>query len=258
MKVVFMANKSLDTYLSLCTQVYDLSKPHPPQDAWNFYLSYANETEGPILEPMCGTGRFLLPLLTEGFAIEGFDASQSMLDALHAKAKAQQLDPKVWHGYLEELSQAKQYGLIFIPSGSFGLIIDIEVIKQSLKVIYHHLKEGGVFVFETETSNAVPKELGIWRGSRWHHADGQTILLSQLALLEESLCYSIGKYELIEANQLIKTEIEEYKIRLYDDPSLLLDLLQDTGFREVRLLKAFDRTASPDRQDETILYECRK
>ncbi|WP_454781578.1 class I SAM-dependent methyltransferase [Legionella sp. WA2022007384] len=253
-----MLNKSLDTYLSLCTQVYDLSKPHPPQDAWNFYLSYAKETEGAILEPMCGTGRFLLPMLREGFAIEGFDASQSMLDALHAKAKTQQLEPKVWHGYVEELGQAKHYELIFIPSGSFGLIIDIAAIKQSLKVIHHHLKDGGIFVFETETSKAVPKELGIWRGSRWRRADGQTILLSQLALLEKSLCYSIGKYELVEANQLIKTEIEEYKIRLYDDPAFLIDLLHETGFREIRLLKAFDRTASPDKQDETIIYECRK
>ncbi|MGM9454382.1 class I SAM-dependent methyltransferase [Legionella bozemanae] len=253
-----MSNKSLDTYLSLCTQVYDLSKPLPPADAWNFYLSYARETEGPILEPMCGTGRFLLPLLKEGFAIEGFDASQSMLDALHAKAKAQQLNPLVWHGYLEALSQAKHYGLIFIPSGSFGLIIDLAEVKHALKMIYHHLKDDGIFVFETETLNAVPKELGVWRGSRWYRADGQMILLSQLAMLEETMCYSIGKYELIKANQPIKTEVEEYKIRLYDDPTLLLDLLRETGFRKIRLVKAFDRSASPDKQDETILYECRK
>ncbi|KTD42860.1 class I SAM-dependent methyltransferase [Legionella parisiensis] len=253
-----MPNKSLDTYLSLCTQVYDLSKPLPPADAWNFYLSYAKEAEGPILEPMCGTGRFLLPLLTEGLAIEGFDASQSMLDALHAKAKAQQLNPLVWHGYLETLSQAKQYGLIFIPSGSFGLLVDLAAVKHALKMIYHHLKDDGVFVFEIETLNAAPKELGIWRGSRWYRADGQMILLSQLAMLEETICYSIGKYELIETNQLIKTEVEEYKIRLYDDPALLLDLLHETGFSEIRLVKAFDRSASPDKQDETILYECRK
>ncbi|HHT0594174.1 TPA: class I SAM-dependent methyltransferase [Legionella anisa] len=253
-----MSNKSVDTYLSLCTQVYELSKPLPPSDAWNFYLSYAREAEGAILEPMCGTGRFLLPMLKEGFAIEGFDASQSMLDALHAKAKAHQLSPVVWHGYLEGLSQAKQYGLIFIPSGSFGLIVDLAAVKHVLKMIYHHLKDDGVFVFETETLNAAPKELGIWRGSRWYRDDGQMILLSQLAMLEETVCYSIGKYELIEANQLIKTEIEEYKIRLYDDPSFLFDVLYETGFREIRLIKAFDRTASPGKQDETILYECRK
>ena len=55
--------KQLDTYLNLCTEAYDLSKPNPPEDAYAFYRDYAISANGPILEPMCGTGRFLLPLL---------------------------------------------------------------------------------------------------------------------------------------------------------------------------------------------------
>ncbi|WP_279611726.1 hypothetical protein [Candidatus Sarmatiella mevalonica] len=33
--------KALDTYLSLCTQVYELSKPTPPSDAYAFYRNCA-------------------------------------------------------------------------------------------------------------------------------------------------------------------------------------------------------------------------
>ncbi len=61
----------IDTYLNLCTQVYDLSKPKPPQDAYDFYRSYVEKTKGLILEPMCGTGRFLLPLLEESKGLTG-------------------------------------------------------------------------------------------------------------------------------------------------------------------------------------------
>jgi hypothetical protein len=61
--------KSLDTYVNLCTQVYDISKPVPPKDKYAFYLSYVVSANGRILEPMCGTGRFLLPLVVEGFDI---------------------------------------------------------------------------------------------------------------------------------------------------------------------------------------------
>lgn len=253
-----MTNKSLDTYLSLCTQVYDLSKPLPPKDAYDFYLSYVKEANGPILEPMCGTGRYLLPMHSDGFHIEGFDASQSMLDALEAKAKCQNINPHVWHGYIENLKVPKQYGLIFIPSGSFGLIVDLHTIKSALVTIYDHLKEDGVFVFETETLAAVPKELGIWRGSIWRRPDKKIILLSQLAILEDPICYSIGKYELVDANHIVQTEIEEYQIRIYNDPTLLTNLLSEVGFRDIRLLKAFDRATSPDKNDDTILYECRK
>lgn len=44
--------KKLDTYLNLCTQVYDLSKPKPPEDDCKFYKSYVNQANGHILEPM--------------------------------------------------------------------------------------------------------------------------------------------------------------------------------------------------------------
>ena len=48
--------KQLRTYLNLCTQVYDLSKPKPPEDAYAFYKFYLAQAGGAILEPMCGTG----------------------------------------------------------------------------------------------------------------------------------------------------------------------------------------------------------
>ena len=116
----------------------------------------------------------------------------------------------------------------------------------------------GMFVFEVETLKAVPKELGIWRGSRWQRPDNKIILLSQLAMLEESICYSIGKYDLVDSNRVVQTEIEEYKIRIYDDPSLLVNLLSEVGFKDIQLLKAFDRNSLYQEQDESLVYECRK
>lgn len=58
-----MTQQKLGSYLSLCTQFYDLIRPEPPEDAYAFYRSYVSNAVGSILEPMCGTGRFLLPLL---------------------------------------------------------------------------------------------------------------------------------------------------------------------------------------------------
>ncbi|MCA0402170.1 MAG: class I SAM-dependent methyltransferase [Proteobacteria bacterium] len=250
--------KKLETYQSLCTEVYDLSKPNAPQDEYSFYRSYAAEAKGLILEPMCGTGRFLLPLAAEGFDVLGFDASQPMLERLHAKAKSKNLKPKAWHGFIEDLNQSAKYSLIFIPSGSFGLITEKVDIQKALKTIYEHMEDKGLFVFEVETLHAVPNELGIWRGTRWPKEDGTIILLSQLVMLDEEICYSIGKYELIDNNRIIQTEVEEYKIRIYQDTSFLLNLLNEVGFSNVRTVKAFDRSASPNETDESIVFECRK
>ncbi|KTD33604.1 methyltransferase [Legionella nautarum] len=250
--------KKLDTYQSLCTEVYDLSKPNAPQDEYSFYRSYAAEANGLILEPMCGTGRFLLPLVAEGFDVHGFDASQPMLERLHAKASSKNLKPKIWHGFIEDLNQSDKYSLIFIPSGSFGLITEKADIQKALKTIFAHLEDKGLFVFEVETRHAVPEELGIWRGTRWPKKDGTLIVLSQLAMLDEEVYYSIGKYELVDNNRVIQTEVEEYKIRIYQDTSFLFNLLTEIGFSEVRMVKAFDRLASTEETDESIVFECRK
>jgi 2-polyprenyl-3-methyl-5-hydroxy-6-metoxy-1,4-benzoquinol methylase len=77
--------KKLNTYLDLCSLYYELDKPTAPQKALSFYMDFAKESKGPILEPMCGNGRFLIPILEAGFDIEGFDASLPMLNILKKK-----------------------------------------------------------------------------------------------------------------------------------------------------------------------------
>lgn len=248
--------KQLDTYLGLCTEVYDLSKPNPPEDAYAFYRDYAMKANGPILEPMCGTGRFLLPLLEEGCNIHGFDASDHMLEMLHTKAKAKSLEPIVWKGFVEDLKRPEKYKLIFIPSGSFCLIIDSVQVEKSLKAIYDHLKQDGIFLFEAETLHAVP-QAGIWRGSVWPKSNGQKIILSQLATMQDDICTSLCKYELMEAGNIIHTEIEELRVKIYKQDQLM-EMLNAAGFKHIRTLKAFDQSSGPANLDESIVYECRK
>jgi SAM-dependent methyltransferase len=142
---------------------YDISHPTPPEDAYAFYRSYVAESKGHILEPMCGTGRFLLPLISEGFDIHGFDASQHMLNALHTKAKLQNVKPTVWVDFVENLNRSERYSLIFIPTGSFGLITDPHAIEKSLKILYTHLADDGILLFEAETIKSMPP-IGIWHG----------------------------------------------------------------------------------------------
>jgi SAM-dependent methyltransferase len=249
-------SKKLDTYLGLCTEVYELSKPNPSEDAYAFYLEYAKAAYAPILEPMCGTGRFLIPLLEEGFDVHGFDASDYMLRRLHEKAEAKGLKTNVWRGFAEGLDSPEKYDLIFIPSGSFCLMTNLNEAREALQKFYNHLNDDGIFLFEAETPSAVPS-LDVWRGSIWHKTNAQRIVLSQLATMQENICTSICKYELVEKNHIIHTEIEELKVRIYE-PDQLVDMLKAAGFNHIRVLKAFDHKKQPDEQDKSLVYECRK
>lgn len=254
-----MNSQKLESYLSLSTQFYDLIRPEPPKDAYSFYRSYVCEADRHILEPMCGSGRFLLPLIQEGFDVNGFDASEYMLKALHDKAAASNLKPKIWHDYVGHLDGKNKYNLIFIPSGSFGHIIEFEEIKKSLENFYENLHENGILLFEAESSLSAPmSQLGIWRGMVCNKPDGNSILISRLSSIQDNVCYSIDKYELLENNKVVQTEIEKFNVRLYDDRTILLKILQSIGFREIKILKAHDRSSKSDENDAAFVYECRK
>jgi SAM-dependent methyltransferase len=255
-EVVLMNIKKFDTYLSLCTEVYDLSKPKPPEDAYAFYRSYVEDSKGAVLEPMCGTGRFLLPLMEEGFDVHGFDASEYMLEALRLKAKGLNLEPNIWKGFVQDLNRVDKYDLIFIPGGSFGIITDKSQVKESLKIFYNHMNKGGILLFEVESLKSIPA-LGVWRGSVFYRKDGLKLIASMFTALEKDICTSIQKYELVEWNAVIKTEVEELKIRIYEKDDLL-KVLQEIGFKDVNIIKTFDKSKPADEGDKVFVYECRK
>jgi SAM-dependent methyltransferase len=249
---------TMDTYLDLCTEVYDLSKPTPPKDAYDFYRLYAIAAQGLILEPMCGTGRFLLPLVAEGFDVHGFDGSHHMLDALQRKAKTQKLKVNVWQGLVEEVKIQNKYKLIFIPSGSFGLITDEEKAKNALKIFYDLLEKGGKLVFEIETLKVLPTQFNVWRGTMYPSDNSKFILCMFLDLpLQNNIVSTVCRYELVDANTTIKTEVEIIKVRLYE-PERLKDLLREVGFNKIKMIKAFDLNQVPAQDVEIIVYECEK
>ena len=80
-----MSELKQNYYGSLCTEMYEILHEQAPQDELDFYLSYAEKGKK-ILEPLCGSGRFLIPFLERGFDISGMDLSEEMLGKLKRKA----------------------------------------------------------------------------------------------------------------------------------------------------------------------------
>lgn len=252
----------MDTYKNLCTQFYDLDKPDAPLDALNFYLAYAENAHGPILEPMCGTGRYLIPMLQAGLNIEGADPSPYMLAVCKEKCAALGLSPKLYQEYLHQIAEDKKYALIFIPSGSFGLITNVNEIKTNLKIIYDHLLPNGKLVFEIETIHGISKELveGLSvNGNRSLNTKqkGERILLSTVSSYDKDaqVVETICGYELIR-EQIIQKENEVLRVRYYHDHEMDT-FLKQAGFSKFTRLKAYEHTP-PEVNDEMIIYECIK
>src|SRR5919202_3651613 len=51
-----------------------------------FYAALARETDGPVLEIACGTGRVAIPIARQGYAVTGLDIVPGMLELARSKS----------------------------------------------------------------------------------------------------------------------------------------------------------------------------
>jgi len=256
-----MSRQPLTTYLKLCTEFYDLElDKNKDLNAFSFYTQYADQAHGAILEPMCGTGRFLIPLLEAGFNIEGFDASPHMLNALIQKyAAISDKKAPVWQEFVQDFKRDKKYQLIFIPFGSWGLITDRANAQKGLEALYHHLLPGGKLVLEIETIASAPKNSGIWCRGTHIKQDNSLIAVNTLTSYQPNtqLFSSICRYEQLINNEIIATETEDFQQYLYRFNEIE-KMLTITGFSEIKKYQDYAKNPAVDLQSPILFYECLK
>jgi len=255
----------MSQYGKLSTEFYELDKPEAAPDAFDFYEAFAREAQGPIHEPMCGTGRFLLPLLAQGLDISGSDASSNMLDACRKRAAILGLAPDLTQQAVQELECQPAPSLVFIPSGSFGLLLDDALVQASLARVQRVLAPGGTFLVEAELIQpAALESSGAW-GGRWvERPDGAKLILSWLSQYSgaPNLTTSIHRYELVHEGQLVAVEYDDFRVRSYT-ASEFRGLLEGAGFESIETFRPYERAApstqhATDAADEAVVFCCRK
>lgn len=249
----------MSDYGTLASEFYELDKPEPPPDALEFYSELAHQAGGPIHEPMCGSGRFLLPLLAQGLDVSGSDSSSHMLARCAERARALGLAARLSQQTLESLACEPAPRLLFIPSGSFGLLIDDASVERALEQIYGQLAPGGVLAVETDRLQpARPETSGAWGGRFLTRPDGKQLVFSWLLQYSgaANVTTSLHRYELIERGRLLATEFQEFHVRSYADDEFRARLAK-AGFVDVRALAPYERReAEPG--DDAVVFLARK
>lgn len=130
---------------------YDAEQDKFVQDI-PFYLEYAKNSRGEVLELACGTGRVLLPIALEGVRITGLDISQNMLDVARAKLaaldKKSQANVELVHGDMRDFDLKKKYSLIYIPFRSFQGLLTRDDQGKCLACARRHLTDDGIFILD--------------------------------------------------------------------------------------------------------------
>ncbi len=238
--------RAIETFGQLCTEYYDIDKPAAPPDALAFYLDHAKRAGGTVLEPMCGTGRFLVPMREAGIDIDGVDASPQMLRACRAKCAERGLEVDLREGLIEDLSPERGYAHALIPAGSFSLL-SAESARAALNRLHECLLPGASLLIDVMTGVQYRPGPSRWIGSWVERSDGARIVLSLLLRYDPETRSStmLNKYELFSGGQLIRTELEELPQQFYTLAEFT-GLAMTTGFEVDEVIEDFSGAPATD------------
>ncbi|MEG0255608.1 MAG: class I SAM-dependent methyltransferase [Vagococcus sp.] len=248
-------------YGPLATKVYELTKPIGASlnGDIDYYSERLDGISGKILEAGVGSGRMLIPLLKEGFDIEGIDQSFDMLAACQASLSQQQLATTIHQGNLADFLIAENYyEAIIMPTATFCLLETEKLAYQTLINFYRHLKIGGKIIIDIDLP--------------FYPELGETSTTSFPINTEELITYekkiveidwfsqhiiSHLTYSYWQKGELIKQELQQFLLRWYGLNEFRL-MLEKVGFKEISISADYEFDEAPTNSNQTITFEGKK
>ncbi len=144
---------------------------------YQFYLDWAKDAPGTVLELACGTGLTTLPLAQAGIDIIGVDIAESML--AYARVKGEGLPVQFIQADARTFRSERRFSLIYLTGNAFQAFLSDDDQMALLRTVYEHLEPGGRFIFETRNpagTELVDEDESPW--STFIDHDGQTVHVS--------------------------------------------------------------------------------
>lgn len=215
---------------------YDIEHADFDEDL-DMYRNFAELCGGKILELACGSGRLLLPLAREGYALTGVDTSAAMLDLARAALTKESLTARcqLVQQDMRALQLPEKFRLAFVALGSFGHVVTRTGQQQALAAIRRHLSPGATFILDLSNDDARYMESlsgQILHRGTWQREDGSYVshFLTPASASTRHLLDLTHFYEVYQQGGPVLRSVSQTSLYLFERSETEL-LLEQAGFR---------------------------
>jgi SAM-dependent methyltransferase len=222
----------------IAAETWDASGGDEPQWDHDFFRQVIENNPGPALDIGCGTGRLLVRYLDYGLDVDGLELSADMLAICRQKAEAKGFQPTLYQQNMVTMDLPKRYRTIYIPCGTFMLVLDYEQTKQTMRRFYDHLEPGGILAqslldpFGPESDLKIGEWVPAWKidlkDGRILTVDFYTDSIDRI----EQVYRGKRHYKLFRDGEMLQEQILEDTYRWYSANEIRL-LLELTGFVDI-------------------------
>ncbi len=248
-------NPAFNRYGSIAAEIYDLDKPVGALPDTAFYLDRLCGVGGPVLEPACGSGRALIPLLQAGHDVAGFDPSEEMLDRCRARCAAGGFAPHLSRQRFDDFTYDHRFAAIVLPMGSFTLIDDVAVALSVLRRFSQHLLTGGRLIVDIPSLAYLAAREDDNR--RWTASNGDLLTLEGRRVGTDWIAQraeSLLRYQRCRDNRVLETQVEPMAQRYWGAEEFDL-ALRAAGFADLAVTGDYRLGRSPWSGARTLTFE---
>lgn len=242
-------------YSGLIAAAYDQYFGAEPFWDQAFFEQRLRANDGGALEVACGTGRLLLPLLRDGLQVEGLDTSRDMLERLRTKARAMQLAPVLHQGPMQDFDLPGRYRTVFVPAGSFGILVEPDEIRAALACFLSALAPGGEALIPVSEASAADEPIADWRERRDVQVpeyDARVVVHERTAYEDDGrIQHWFLRYTVDRPEQPREVLFRQHRLRRHR-PAEFAALLAATGFEGIAMRRGYTDPQSSDPDDDLV------
>jgi SAM-dependent methyltransferase len=177
-----------------------------------------------ILEPACGSGRFLIKLANAGFTTVGYDSHLRMVDyALH-QIRVKGLLGKA-SAHIMDMRSARfehPFDAAINPTNSLGYLLDDGDVQMHLRATGEVLKKEGIYLIQLACA---PERFDPESKNEWVRKRDSIVVKTTW------LCIGLD-HEKKQSHQVCRMEIEDHDLRFSFEDARLMRLWTDDDWRK--------------------------